>query len=220
MAKMANHMTRIVAIGKLESYTYDPEKTAPGKGVLDVGGGQKARFTIWNRTNGDNQHTKAADFQNEFSEGDLVFVTGQDNRQITDDGAIFEDIHVWDYRAAEEDEQHRWVFVYVGDVMNYEEDSTEFDLKFVNYKDEEMLYPITLEKLQNVKGDLEDGARIKIKGEIFNGLKMDFFGDGEFVTERRAVHIEVLNSAEEVEEANKPADDSGEETGSGTGLWD
>lgn len=218
MAKLANHMTRIVSIGKLESYTYDPEKTAPGKGVLDVGGGQKARFTIWNRTNGDNQHTKAADFKNEFSEGDLVFVTGQDNRQITDDGAIFEDIHVWDYRAAEEDEQHRWVFVYVGDVVNL--DDNGFDLKFVNYKDEEMLFPISLEKLKMTKGELEEGARVKIKGEIFNGLKMDYFGDGEFVTERNAVHIEVLHSAEEVEEANKPADDSEDGTTGEGGLWD
>lgn len=219
MAKLANHMTRIIAIGKLESYTFDPEKTAPGKGVLDIGGGQKARFTIWNRTNGDNPHTKATDFKNEYKEGDLVFVTGQDNRQITDNGAIFEDIQTWDYRIAEEDEQHRWVFVYVGDVVNL--DDNGFDLKFVNYKDEEMLFPISLEKLKMTKGELEEGARVKIKGEIFNGLKMDYFGDGEFVTERNAVHIEVLHSAEEVEEATKPADDSeGGETGSGGGLWD
>lgn len=211
---LSKHMTRIVAIGKLAKYEYKSEGVQVGKGQLDIGKGQKIQFTIWNRTTGENQHTKAADFAEEFKEGDLVFVTGSDNRSYSEEkDRYYEDIQVWDYRSADEDETFREVFVYVGDVKDLTKES--FNLSFVNYKNVEMLFPIIINKETKLPDDLEEGARVKVKGQIFSGLKMDFFGDSEgYVTERTAAEVQVLHSAADVEEDNKPKE------GSNDGMWD
>lgn len=208
---ISKHMTRIVCIGKLKKYEYKSEGVQVGKGQLDIGKGQTVQFTIWNRTSGENQHTKAADFEKEFKEGDLVFITGSDNRSYSEEkDRYYEDIQVWDYRAAESDEQSRWVFVYVGDVKNLTDES--FDLSFVNYKNVEMLFPILLNNTK-IDGTLEEGARVKVKGQVFSGLKMDFFGDNEgYVTERTGVEVKVLHSAMEIEEESTPKENNG--------MWD
>lgn len=209
---LAKHLTRIVLIGKLESYTYDPEKTSPGKGVIDIGKGQKARFTIWNNENGTNPHTKAADFDAAFKAGDNVFITGSDNRSYNDTKDVYyEDIQVWDFRKAEDDEAHRWVFVYVGDVVELEDG--KFGLSYVDYRDKEMVFPILTSEKTALPSGLENGSRVKVKGELFSGLKMDYFGDGTYVTERNAVMVELLNTAAEVEEDKKPAAADGD-------MWD
>lgn len=212
--ELAKQMTRIVAIGKLESYEYKTTPFAMGKGILDTGSG-KVRFTIFNSgASAQNPHTKAADFDEMFEEGDLVFITGQDNRSHDDVKDIYyEDINVWDFREATEEEPHRWVFVYIADVKELTENGGI--LKYINYKDEEMLFHFNSAKLANVPDDFEVGARVKMKGEIFNGMVMDFYGDGEFITERRPVMVEVINTAEEV------GDDGEEEaTAEDAGMWD
>lgn len=200
-------MTRIVLIGKLKSYELKTEPFTVGKGVLDLGAGKTAQFTIFNSSaNAQNPHTKAADFEKEFKEGDLVFVTGQDNRTYSaEKDRHYENVNVWDYRTASEDEITRWVFVYIADIKELTQEV--MTLSFLNYKDEETLFPINIENA-NIEGDLEVGARVKVKGEIFSGMKMDFYGDGEFVTERNAVEVKVLHTAEEIEEDSKPAEDS------------
>lgn len=208
----AKHMTRRVAIGKLKSYEYKTEPYQVGKGQLDIGGGQNIQFTIWNKANGDKPHTKAADFEQEFKEGDLVFVTGSDNRSYSEaKDRYYEDIQVWDYRAAEENEIKRDVFVYVGDIKEITDEVVT--IAFINYKDEEMLFPLLISDKTKITGDLEIGARIKVKGQTFNGFKMDFFGEGEYVTERNAVDIIVLHTAEELNV-------EGEEQQSDGSLWD
>ena len=80
-----------------------------------------------------------------------------------------------------------------------------------------MLFPIIMNKDTKVTGDLEEGARVKVKGQIFSGLKMDFFGDSEgYVTERTGVVVEVLHTAAEIEE-----DSQGGGEGSGdSAMWD
>lgn len=211
MAKIAKDMTRIVAIGKLESYEYDEEKGKYGKGVLDTGKGNKVRFTIFNKDNGDNPHTKAADFAEEFKAGDLVYLTASDNRNVTEDGKTFEGIQVWDFRVAAEDEEHRWVYVYVGTVLELNDDSMVLGVE--DYKQKVTEFPILLNGVKIPEG-FEVGAKVKVKGTIFSGLKTDFFGDGEFVTERQAVVLEVLNTKEEVEA------DKEENEGDESGLWD
>lgn len=213
---LAKDMTRIVLIGKLEKYTYDEEKpNMPGKGIVDIGGGAKARFTLWNRTNGDSQHMKAEDFSKEFNEGDKVYITGQDARQQdnNDESKFYENVQVWDYRMAEEDEQKRWVYVYVGTILNMYSDN--FIIGVEDYKNNVMEYPIYFDK-DKLTGNFEVGAKVKVKGTIFSGLKMDFFGDGEFVTERKAIKIEILNTKEEVEEENKNKEENSTESDS---LW-
>lgn len=215
MSKIANHMTRIVAIGKLESYEYKTSPFKMGKGVLDIGKGQKVRFTVFNNEQGTNPHTKAADFNEEFENGDLVFITGNDNRSYSEEkDRYYEDIMLWDYRRAEEDEQHRYVFVYIGDIKKLNEE--KMILSFINYKNEEMLFDINIDKANKDEG-IEVGARVKVKGEIFVGMKMDFYGDGEFVTERNAVTVELINTAEEVEEHNKEKE---EEEKTDSSLWE
>lgn len=216
---ISKHMTRIVLIGRLKSYELKTEPFTVGKGILDLGNGKQAQFTIFNSSaNAQNPHTKAEDFERDFKpksddyEGDLVFVTGQDNRSYSEaKDRHYEDVNVWDYRKAEEDEAARWVFVYIADIKELEDDKVV--LSFVNYKDVETEFPININKAK-IDGDLEEGARIKVKGEIFSGLKLDFYGDGEYVTERNAVEVKVLHSAEEVEEDAKPAEDSD------AGMWD
>jgi hypothetical protein len=210
---LSKHMTRIVLIGRLKSYELKTEPFVVGKGVLDLGGGKTAQFTIFNSSaNAQNQHTKANDFAASFKEGDLVFVTGQDNRSYSEaKDRHYEDVNVWDFRAAEEDEAKRWVFVYIADVKEMTNNS--ITLSFINYKDAETLFPINIDKANIDGGELEVGARVKVKGEIFSGMKMDFYGDGEFVTERNAVEIKILHSAMEIEEEENAAD-------SDNGMWD
>jgi hypothetical protein len=212
MAELSKHMTRIVVIGKLESYEYKTTPFIHGKGVIDTGAG-KVRFTIFNSgPNAQTPHTKATDFNEEFDAGDLVFITGQDNRSYSEEKDIYyEDVNVWDFRAATADEPHRWVFVYIADVKELNENGGV--LSFMNYKDEEMLFHFNSKKLQSVPEDFEIGARVKMKGEIFNGIKMDYYGDGEFVTERHPVMVEVLHTKEEI---NSIDDDTSEEAG----MWD
>lgn len=217
---LSKHMTRIVLIGKLKSYELKTEPFVVGKGVLDLGGGKTAQFTIFNSsTNAQNQHTKANDFAKMFKaadpengvEGDLVFVTGQDNRTYSaDKDRYYENVNVWDFRAAEEDEAARWVFVYIADVKELTDEVAT--LSFLNYKNEETLFPINIDKAKIDGGELEVGARVKVKGEIFSGMKMDFYGDGEYVTERNAVELKILHSAMEIEEENTPQEDNG--------MWD
>jgi hypothetical protein len=211
---LAKHMTRLVLIGKLVKYDYKSEGVQVGKGQLDIGKGQKIQFTIWNRTTGENQHTKAADFAQEFKEGDLVFITGSDNRSYSEDkDRYYEDVQVWDYRAADEDEAFREVFVYVGDVKNLTKSG--FDLSFVNYKNQEMLFPIITNSQTQITEPLEEGARVKVKGQIFSGMKMDFFGDSEgYVTERTGVVVETLHSAAELQEDEQGGNDGD------SGMWD
>jgi hypothetical protein len=215
---LSKMMTRIIAIGKLESYEYKETPFVHGKGVLDVGNG-KVRFTIFNSSEtAQNQHTRATDFNEQFKKDDLVFLSGQDNRSYSDEKEThYEDVNVWDFRAAEEDETHRWVFVYIGDIKELDEETGMGILSFVNYKDVEIDFHFNL---MNLKGELpedcEVGARVKMKGEIFNGLVLDYFGDGEFVTERRPVMVEVLNTAEEVEEENSADEDADAEDGA---MW-
>lgn len=215
MVKIANHMTRIVVIGKLESYEFNTTPFAIGKGVLVVGD-QKVRFTIFNndREGAANPHTKASDFERDFKPGDLIFITGNDNRSYSEaKDQYYEDVQVWDYREADEDETHRYVFVYIGDVKEIIS-KDEAVLSFINYKDVEMPFPLNLEKVKEIPEDFEVGARIKVKGELFNGLKMDFYGDGEYVTERNVVSVEVLNTAEEIKEAEEEGPKQDE-----SGLW-
>jgi hypothetical protein len=213
--KIAQHMTRIVAIGKLKSYEYTTEGFKMGKGQLDVGGGQTANFVLFNKDKEgvQNPHTKAADFAELYKEGDMIFLTGSDNRNYSEaKDTYFEGIQGWDYRAASEDEQSRYVFVYVGDVKELDEENLV--LSFINYKDEETEFPINISKAKDKMAEgIEVGARVKIKGEIFNGMKLDYYGDGEFTTDRNAVQVELLNTAAEIEEDK--ADTPDEE-----GMWD
>jgi hypothetical protein len=149
--------------------------------------------------------------QSEDYPGDFVFVTGQDNRTYSSEkDRYYENVNVWDFRAAEEDEKARWVFVYIADVKELTDSVAT--LSFLNYKDEETLFPINIDKAKIDGGVLEVGARVKVKGEVFSGMKMDFYGDGEFVTERNGVEFKILHSASEMEEENTPAEDSG--------MWD
>jgi hypothetical protein len=211
--KIAQHMTRIVAIGKLKSYEYVTTPFKMGKGQLDIGGGQNASFVLFNndREGATNPHTKAADFDNLYKEGDMVFLTGSDNRNYSESKeTYFEGIQGWDYRAANEDEKSRYVFVYVGDVKELDEENLV--LSFINYKDEEMEFPISISKAKMAEG-IEVGDRVKVKGELFNGMKMDYYGDGEFTTERNAVQVELLNTAAEIEE-------DAQDTPNEEGMWD
>lgn len=194
---ISKHMTRIVAIGTLKNPEYK-EETGMMKGSVDTGKGN-IQFVFFNaKETAQNPHTRALDFSTEFKEGDKVFITGQDSRNYSDTkGIYYESIQGWDYRKAEDEEAPRWVYVYIADVKELEDGI--MTLSFINYKDEETLFPINIEKAK-IDGTLEVGARIKVKGEIFSGLKMDFYGDGDFVTERTAVEVKVLHSAMEMEE--------------------
>lgn len=213
MSKLANMMTRVVAIGTLKEGEYKSSSSyGVYKGIIDAGKGNNVRFTIWDRNNGDNPHTKAKDFSEQFKVGDKVYITGQDNRTYNEEtDRYYEDINVWEFRSASEDEQPRWVFVYVGDLKDINEDG-ELVLSLINYKDEEMLYPINVSNLEKPEG-LEQNCRIKVKGTIFSGFKEDFYGDGEFVVERVGAQIIVLNSAEEVIAEQEEASEESE-------LWD
>jgi hypothetical protein len=214
-SKLAQMMTRIVAIGVLKDYKYSTEGFTKGQGNLTVvSGGQTSnvRFTIFNneKEGAKNPHTKALDFNNQFKPGDLVYLTGQDNRSYSEaKDQYYEDIQVWDFRAANEDEINRYVYVYVGDVKELSD--SELVLSFVNYKEDEMIFPIDITKT-NVPSGLEVGDRIKVKGTIISGFKADFYGDGEFATDRYAVEVKVVNSKDEINAENS-------ETPNETGLW-
>lgn len=210
----AKQMTRVVCIGKLKEYKYTTEGFAIGKGTIETGKGN-VQFVIFNSgANATNQHTKAADFEKEFKEGDMIFLTGSDSRSYSEEkDTYYESIQVWDYRKAEEGEINRWVYVYVADIKELTDDLVT--LSFVNYKKEEMTFPLVIDKNTKIDGELHVGARVKAKGLIFNGLKADFFGDGEFVTERTAVDIKLLHTAEEL--APKEGEGSNSET---PGMWD
>ena len=209
MAKESKQMTRIVSIGTLKNPTYN-EANGMFKGSVDTGKGS-VQFVFFNaKADAKNPHTRALYFSQQFKEGDKVFVTGTDSRSYSaEKDTHYESVQGWDFRAATEDEAPRWVYVYVADVKDGDEST--INLSFINYKDEETIFPINIEKAK-IEGDLEEGCRVKVKGEIFNGLKMDFFGDGEYVTERTAVEVKVLHSAAEIEEFNTPAEDNG--------MWD
>ncbi len=209
---LSKQMTRIVSIGTLKEYTVDKEKPSiPGKGVLIADGGNQVRFTIFNKTNGDNQHTKAFDFAEQYKEGDKIFITGQDGRQYSEaKDTWYENVSVWDHRPAEDSEQNRSVFVYVGDVKELTDD--KLILSFTNYKDEEIIYPIDIVEKTNKAAGIEVGSRVKIKGMIFSGLEMDYFGDGDYVTKRTAAEITILHTADEIKEEegdSQKADESG-----------
>ena len=206
---LSKPMTRIVAIGTLKSVEYK-ETNGMLKGSVDTGKGN-VQFVFFNaKETAQNPHTKALDFSEQFKEGDKVFITGSDSRNYNaEKDTYYESIQGWDYRKAEEDEAARWVYVYIADVKEIEDNVVT--LSFINYKDEETLFPLNIEKAK-IDGELEVGTRVKAKGEIFNGLKMDFFGDGDYVTERTAVEIKVLHTAEEIEEDSKPAADDA--------MWD
>lgn len=209
-------MTRVVVIGTLADYKYSEEGFAKGQGNIEVpgpNGTSKIRFTIFNneKDGATNPHTKAKDFAEQFKPGDRIYLTGQDNRSYSEEKErAYEDVMVWDYRAAEEEEISRWVFVYVGDLKVLEDN--EMFISYVNYKEKETIFPVLIGKTKLPAG-LEAGDRIKVKGTVFSGLKMDFYGDGEYVTERTAVEVKVVNSKEEVEAENTPVE------GGETGLW-
>lgn len=210
MAKIANHMTRIVLIGTLESGELN-DKGNMYKGSLKVKD-QNIQFVIFNndKETAQNPHTKATDFSEQYKKGDKVFITGTDARNYSaEKDTYYESVQVWDYRAADEAEVERYVFVYVGDVSEINDNETI--INFINYRDETMQFPLNMEK---AKGDsYEVGDRIKVKGELFNGMKLDFYGDGEFVTERNVVEVKRLNTLEEIEEDAKPASEE-------DGMWD
>lgn len=202
MAKLAQHMTRIVVIGELDSYDMNKAGNM-GKGYLKVGDA-KVQFVIFNneREGALNLHTKATDFSKLYNKGDKVFITGTDARNYSaEKDTYYEGIQVWDYRKAQNEEKDRWVFVYVGDVKKINENETI--LSFINYKDEEMIFHLSMDK---AKGDsYEVGDRIKVKGELFSGFKMDYYGDSEgYVTERIVVEAKLLNTKEQIEEDAKP----------------
>lgn len=203
---LSKHMTRIVAIGTVKEFKADKEKpSSPGKGILNADGSNQVRFTIFNKTNGDNAHTKAFDFLDNFPENTKVYITGQDNRSYNaDKDQYYENVNVWDFRIAEDEEKNRWVYVYVGDILEIDGDNLILGIK--NYKDEVMNYPINISKSNVNSDDLEVGAMVKVKGTIFSGFKEDFFGDGEFVVERHAIEIKVLHSASEVAAENEDSD--------------
>lgn len=221
MAKEHKQMTRVVLIGELKSGEYKEDNNMY-KGSIDTGKGQ-VQFVLFNaKSTASNPHTKAADFDKMFkpadadagTPGDKVFLTGTDSRNYNEEkDTYYESVQGWDFRKAEEDEQSRWVYVYVADVKAYEDNL--LTLSFTNYKDEETEFPIHIDKAK-IDGEIEVGGRVKVKGTIFSGLKMDFFGDGDFVTERSAVEVKVLHTAAEIEELNKPA----EEAGTDSALWD
>lgn len=211
----AKQMTRIVAIGKLKSYKYTEENNM-GKGQIDTENGS-VQFVIFNaKPTAANPHTKAADFENDVAEGDVIFLTGTDSRNVDEEkDAIYESIQVWDYRKAEEGETPRWVFVYVADVVDIAEDGKSLNVSFTNYKDEEVIFPILVnDDTKFIGKDVEVGARIKVKGMIKNYMKLDYFGDGDFVTERTAVEIKGLHTAEEMEPAEDVGDAGSDE------MWD
>lgn len=210
-SKVASHMTRIVIIGELDSYDMNDAGNM-GKGYLKVGDA-KVQFVIFNndKEGAANPHTKATDFDKLYQKGDKVFITGTDARNYSEEkDQYYEGVQVWDYRKGLDNEPNRWVFVYVGDVAELEDE--EAKLSFINYKDEEMIFPLNLQGCK-VEGELTVGSRIKVKGELFSGFKMDFYGDGEYVTERNVVEVKVLNSKEELEE-----DAAG--TSEENGMWD
>jgi hypothetical protein len=216
MAKESKPMTRIVAIGTLKTGEYK-EDNGMYKGSIDTGKGTVS-FVFFNaKATAQNPHTRAKDFSQQFKPksedypGDKVFVTGTDSRNYSEEkDTHYESIQGWDFRAAEEDEAPRWVYVYVADVKDGDEET--INLSFINYKDEETIFPINITPKTKIEGDLEEGCRVKVKGEIFSGLKMDFYGDGEYVTERTAVEVKVLHSAAEIEEFNTPSEDNA--------MWD
>jgi hypothetical protein len=212
MAKLANPMTRIVAIGNLKEYNFDESKpNTPGKGILIADNGNQVRFTIFNKVNGDNQHTKGIDFGKQYNVGDRIFITGQDGRQYSEKhNTWFENVSVWDYRSAEDEDLLRWVFVYVGDVKELTDDSLILTIK--NFKNEDIIFPITLNEKTNKSPGIEVGARVKIKGLVFSGFKMDFYGDGDFATERTAAEIILVNTAAEVQAEESDSEDE-------QGLW-
>lgn len=205
---LSKMMTRIVVIGTIKEINAIETPFTMTKGVVDVGNNNNVRFTIFNSSpNAQNPHTKATDFAEQFKVGDKVYITGQDNRSYSEaKDQYYEDVNVWDFRAADDGEQPRWVFVYIGDVKDIDENN-QLILSFINYKNDEMIFPIDVSKVKAPEG-FEQGARVKVKGEIFSGFEEDFYGDGQFVTKRTAASIEVLNSAEEVAEVD--LDDSPE----------
>jgi hypothetical protein len=215
MAKISNMMVRAVAIGTLKEYKYSTEGFVKGQGVLEVvNGGQTSnvRFTIFNNDKEDakNPHTKALDFNTQYAAGDKIYLTGSDNRQYSAEKDIYyEDIQVWDFRAANDDEMSRWVYVYVGDVTQL--DSNELEVSYLNYKQKETLFQINVTKT-HVPAGIEAGDRIKVKGTIFSGRKEDYFGDGEYVTERTAAEVKVLNTKAEIEESKAETDGPIDET--------
>lgn len=210
MAKLANMMTRVVAIGTLKEYKYQTTPFTKGQGILEVtmnGQTSNVRFTIFNndKEGAKNPHTKADDFQR-YEPGDRIYLTGQDNRSYSEaKDQYYEDIQIWDYREANDDELSRWVFVYVADLKELTDE--ELVLSYINYKDVEMVFPINTTKT-NLPAGLEVGDRIKVKGTIFSGFKQDYFGDGEYATERTAAEVKVVNSREEVEEDGAPKSES------------
>ena len=213
MAKIANYMTRVVAIGTLKEYEVQTTPFTMGKGVITLENNAQVRFTIFNgKPDSQNPHTKADDFDRSFYEGDKVFITGQDNRNYSEQkDNYYEDVNVWDFRAAGEDETSRWVYVYIGDLEMHKE---QLCLKHINYKDDVMHFQLDDSEL-NLLADYEIGSRVKIKGEIFSGMKMDYYGDGDFVTERLVKHAELLNTPEEIE-----ADAAEDEADPGDEAWD
>jgi hypothetical protein len=207
--KLAQQMTRVVAIGTIKDMTYTTEPFAKLQGNLDTGNGSIARFTIFNNEKADakSPHTKALDFSNQYKVGDKVYINGQDNRSYSaEKERHYEDIMVWDYRDSSPEETSRLVFVYVMDVLDISED--EILLQYTNFKKVKIEFPIAFNANVDVS-DLEIGDRVKTKGTMFSGFVSDFFGDGEFATTRTAVGFEIVNSADEIEEAtSETVDDS------------
>lgn len=211
--KIANMMTRIVAIGTVEKIEYN-SKIGKGivKGTINCGSNNRASFTMFNGK----EDTKAKDMADNVKKGDKIYITGQDNRTYSEEkDTYYEDIMMWDWRPADAEEKSRWVFVYIGDVLSIE-DST-LNLKFIDYRDNEMDFPIDISNAE-FKGDnqeiVKEGCRIKVKGEIFVGREEDYYGDlSEFVVKRTAAQIELLNTAEEI------AADSEEGSSGKDELW-
>jgi hypothetical protein len=213
---LAKYMTRIVAVGNIDTIEYQGNiGDGMVKASINVGNNNKVPFTMFNKKSGDKPHTKAKDFNDMFKKGDLVYVTGQDSRNYNEDkDTYYEGVMGWDYRNASDDESTKWVFVYVMDVSEYNAEEKTAVLKFVNYKDEVSMFPVKLDKVE-LPEDFEVGARVKVKGEIFSGFEEDFYGDGQFTTYRNVMVAQVLHSAEEV----KAEEGDGEEKKDENGLW-
>lgn len=197
--KISKQMTRIVLIGTLDKYEYQTEPFTIGKGVIKVGE-TNTRFSIFNKDKEGavNPHTKASDLVN-YPIGQRIYVTGQDNRSYSEEKEVYyEDVSGWDYREAEDEEIDRWVFVYVADIVQIDDDGMV--LSYTNYKDKEMLYQITFNNKTKIPLGLDVGDRVKCKGIITNGRVEDFFGDGEFATIRTAAEIKIENTAAEIAE--------------------